>query len=270
MAVAPSRRNISFGREGSSLTLEDLLGEARDAFAAELYIPLTVEQPPALRTRGADGQWVTHAAFGAQVGVSMSAQLARRLSNPEDEYGNVFPVARALDDIRGWCKGNHLQTSRGPWLDHAADITAGAVGTDLWDRLRSYRPLCGRLAYFSVAHRVPLDRLARQEQISLTRAGELLQLALAHAFMKRRDWAHADESGVTEVLAAQRRERREARRRAQATAEGSVCRYCARLYDPRSEDPCPGSDGHRINEAEAATYAAIGVTLLCSPATPAA
>lgn len=263
MALAPSRPPLSFGRAATSLTLEELLGEARDEYAAELDIPLTVDQPPNLYSIGPDGQRVYQAAEGAQIGLSMSSQMYRRIGHPADDYGNVFPVARALDDLRGWCRGRHLEARSGPWEDHARDVE---LGTALWDRLAGSRPLCARLAYYAVAYRVPLSRLAASEELELPEARRLLLGALRHMWDQRIEWAHADDSGVSEVLAQQRRERNAARARADAArAPGVLCRHCSRPYDSASQEPCPGSEADRD---ALSLYAEAGFTLLCSPADP--
>lgn len=263
-----SRPPISFAREAASLSLEELLGEARDSYALELDIPMTVSRPPVLHVRDASGQWVSEAAEqGAQIGLSMSAQLHARLGTPGD-YGNSFLVARALDDVRGWCQGRHLEPRSGPWADHSADI---ALGQALWRRIHRFRPLCARLTYYTVVWHVPLDRLARHEDLGRNQAAELLHAALRHAWEQRRGWAHAEDSGVGEVLAQQRRERKEDRRRrdearvrADAVSAASVdCRYCGRPYDSESVDPCTASP-------DAVIAALPGALVLCTPSDPVA
>lgn len=257
MALAMEQRPpISFGREATTLTLDELLGEARDSFAAELVIPLTVERPPELYSIGSDGQRIYEAAEGAQIGLSMSAQMHRRIGHPADDYGNVFPVARALHDLRGWCRGRHLDTRAGPWIDHKADV---AIGPTL------QRPLCARLAWYAVVWHMQPAWSARQEKLAMPIVRRLLHAALKHMWEQRRDWAHADDSGVGEVLAQQRRERREARRRAEAaTAPGVVCRYCGRPYDVASQEPCSQLEG----DPEGTIYGDLGFTFLCAPADP--
>ena len=270
MALAMERPPITFARDSEALSLEELLGEARDAYAGELHFPLTVPRPPRLREAGEDD---TPAEAGAQVGLSMSARLHRRLRHPE-AYGNTFPMARAIDDLRGWCRGRHLEPRGGPWLDHTVDLRRGR---ELWSRIAGYRPLCARLTFYAVVHRVPLSRLARVEELSGARTEELLRRALAHTWHQRIEWAHVegpDGSGAAEVMAQQRRERREerrsleeARRRVDAArGAGVVCRYCGDPYDPHSTKPCRGSG--ELSEAAAAAYAELGATLLCSPADP--
>lgn len=258
MAVAPSRRPVlSFARDAAGLSLEELIGEARDSFAAELDIPLTVSRPPKLYSIGSDGERVYEAAEGAQVGLSMSAQMYRRIGHPADDYGNVFPVARAIHDLNGWCRGRHLEGRAGPWLNHLRDLAIPSI----------QRPLCARLATYAVVWRVPTAWSAEVEQLAIVDVHRLLTGALRHMWDQRREWAHADDSGVAEVLAEQRRERREARRRAEASASSpTVCRYCGRPYDLASTEPCPGNPDDQLSEAEAAIYAEAGFTLLCTPA----
>lgn len=260
MALAVERhdREFSFSRDATSLSLEELIGEARDAFAGELAIPMTVDQPPNLYDLNAHGERKYLGAEGAQIGLSMSPELYRRIGNPRDDYGNVFPVARALDDLRGWCRGRHLDGRGGPWTDHQADV---ALLPDL------QRPLCARLAHFGIVWHMTPSWAARQEGLQLPVVRRLLTAALRHMWDQRREWAYGDDSGVSEVLAAQRRERREARERAEAaSAVGVACRYCARPFDPASLDPCPGGTGDEAQPADTALYAQAGFTLLCSPA----
>lgn len=256
-------RSVSFTRDARSLSLDELLGEARDSYAAELHIPLTVDQPPVLFDRAADGEWTPLGARGAQIGLSMSAQMYRRIGHPQDDYGNVFPVARALDDLRGWCYGVHLRPRTGPWEDHTRDIGAGA---HLYERVNQYRPLCARLAFYTVAWKVPLARLALLEILTRDRAEELLLTALRHAWDQRREYTFADGGGAQEVIADQRRERRAeraevaaARARAEASrADGVVCRDCGGPFDPASEAPCPSA-------ATEAFAGVIDVPVLCRP-----
>jgi len=258
MAVAMSRP-MTWARDSASLTLDELLEEARDSYRLELYIPMTVDQPPVLTSIDGHGHRQYDAAEGAQTGLSMSAQLYRRLGHNEG-YGNVFPVARALRDVDGWCRGRHLNGRGGPWADHAA-----ASGS-LWSRLTRDRPLCARLAHYAVVAGVHPSRLALVEGLSEATVERLLFHALEHMWAKRCEWAHGDDSGVGEVLAEQRRERREARERAEASrAPGTTCRYCHRPYDSTSEDPCPGgSEASEVADVDEA-MAAAGFTLLCSP-----
>lgn len=257
MALAMQRPPISFGREASSLTLDELLGEARDSFAAELLIPLTVERPPQLYEIQADGTRKPLGTEGAQIGLSMSAPMYRRIGHPQDDYGNVFPVARALDDLTGWCRGRHLEGRSGPWEDHAADV---AIGPSL------QRPLCARLAWYAVVWRMQPTWAAHVERLPVPIVRRLLADALEHMWSQRREWAYADHSGVGEVLAQQRRERREARQRAEAsTAPGVVCRYCGGPYDASSREPCPGSNGFG-DDIIGSALAETNDVLLCSPA----
>lgn len=260
MALAMTQP-LTWARDSGALTLDELLEEAREAYRLELHIPLAVEQPPVLSSLDGHGQRVVDVdRAAAQIGWSMSAQLDRRIGHPEG-YGNVFPVARALHDLDGWCRGRHLEGRGGPWVDHEA-----AAGT-LWSRLTGTRPLCGRLAHYAVVAHAPIPRLAHVERLQLPVVRRLLKDALEHMWAQRREWAHADESGVGEVLAAQRRERREAKARAEASrAEGAMCRYCERPYDASSQEPCPGSADTQASEADAAAMAEAGFTLLCSPA----
>lgn len=263
MTLAPSRPSLSFAREARELPLEELLGEARDAFAGEMAIPMTVEQPPALYDRDATGALVLDmdAARGAQVGLSMSAPLVRRLGHPEG-FRNVFPVARALDDLRGWCRGRHLEARSGPWLDHLADV---GIGPDL------QRPLCARLAHYAVVWRMQPAWSAHIEDLSGATVRRLLKGALEHMWDQRRHWALSEDpesGGAAEVIVQLRQEHRARRQRADAAtaAEGVACRYCGRPYDPASLDACPGSPTVKLDEAETAMYAEMGFTLLCSPA----
>lgn len=258
MALAVELRPpLSFGREASALTLDELLGEARDSFAAELWIPLTVERPPQLYSIDADGQRTYEAAEGAQIGLSMSAQMYRRIGHPADQYGNVFPVARALHDLAGWCRGRHLEGRTGPWDDHVADVAIYAIE----------RPLCARLAYHSVVwHMSPLWS-AHQESLPLPVVRRLLAAALRHTWEQRREWAHV-ESGAAEIMAQQRSASREARARAEASRVTAIlCRYCRVPYDPASTQPCPGTPEHRLSDEERAAFTAAfpGAALLCTP-----
>lgn len=264
VAVVQPRAPISFARDVASLDLEELLGEARDSYQAELQIPMTVDQPPALRERDGHGEWVTQAARGAEIGLSMSPELYQRIGPPAS-WGNRFPVGRSIDDLRGWCHGTHLKARGGPWENHFADVAAGA---GLRERLNRYRPLCARLAYYTVVWRVPPGRVADHEGLDRPDAFNLLRQALRHAWQRRLEWAHADTSGVGEVLAEQRRQRREARARAEASrAEGVTCRYCNHPYDATSTTPCSGLaleyDGQVV---DATLYRELGFELLCSPA----
>jgi hypothetical protein len=254
MALAHMQRPpLSFGRDAASLTLEELLGEARAGFAAEVAIPMTVDQPPALRQRDASGAWRTDAAIGSQVGLSMSPELYRRIGNPQDDYGDVFPVARALDDLRGWCRGRHLEARSGPWEDHRRDVAVPDI----------QRPLCARLAWYGVAWRMQPVWSAHQEGLPLPTVLRLLRRALEHMWAQRREWAHAGDSGVGEVLAQQRRERREARQRAEASrAAGVTCRFCGGPYDASSLRPCPAPRDANIDAA----LAEVDVIYLCAPA----
>lgn len=264
MALAMTRP-LTWARDASGLSLEDLLDEARASYQEEILIPMAVEQPPLLSWVGADGsRAVDWDRLAAQIGWTMSAQLTRRIGHPEG-FGNVFPVARAIHDLEGWCRGRHLEGRDGPWEDHTA-----AAG--LWGRLAGARPLCARLAFYTVTAGVPLGRLVIAERLPLPTIRRLLKDALEHMWAQRREWAFAPDSGVGEVLADQRRQRREERRarreaeeRAQASrAPGVVCRHCARPYDPDSQDPCPGSDG--VASIDVEVLASVGFTLLCSPA----
>lgn len=266
MALAPSRPPISFGRETSALSLEELVSEARDAFASELAIPMTVDGAVPLFDRDGHGELVldTEASRGAQLGLSMSAQLVRRLGHPEG-YGNAFPVARALDDLRGWCRGRHLEARSGPWIDHMRDVP---LGTDL------QRPLCARLAHYAVVWRMQPLWSAHVEQIQVPTARRLLKGALEHMWGQRRHWALSEDpesGGAAEVIVQLRQEHRERRRRQDAAAgvetEGVVCRYCGRPYDRESLEPCPGDPNDLVDPVDAEIYAAAGITLLCSPAT---
>lgn len=264
MALAPSRPPISFGREASVLSLEELVGEARDAFTAEMAIPMTVNQPPALRDRDGHGDVVTEAAEGTQVGLSMSPQLYRRLHSP-GTYRNVFPVARALDDLRGWCRGRHLEARNGPWIDHLRDVP---LGTDL------QRPLCARLAHYAVVWRMQPLWSAQVEQLQVPTVRRLLKGALEHMWDQRRHWALSEDpesGGAAEVIVQLRQEHRQRRQRvAQAATAppGDTCRYCGGPYDPASTKPCPGDPHDQIDSVDAEVYAAAGFTLLCSPAPP--
>lgn len=247
------RPPISFARDARALSLEELVGEARDAYVAELEIPMTVTQPPAPVTRAPDGTWQRGKSEATQIGRPLSSQLVTRIGHPEG-FGNTFPVARSLDDLRGWCRGRHLEGARGPWSDHRRDIDAGA---ELWDRIARYRPTCARLALYTVVWRVPLSRLAQVEQLPRDRVAELLLGALRHAWDQRRDWAHAPESGAGEVVRDLRRERRQARERAAAAqAPGTTCRACGGPYDASSQIPCPaGGDLGGL----------VGADVLCTP-----
>jgi hypothetical protein len=267
MGVGVSRPAPSFARDTPSLSLDELVGEARTELGHEMAIPLSVNQPPNLWERDANGQLIPMGVVGAQIGVSMSGPFVRYLGHPADEYGNTFPVSRSLYDLRGWCRGRHLEARTGPWLDHVVDV---AAGRDAWSRLSTYRPLCARLAYYTVVHRVPLSRLARQERIPDARAEHLLHRALQHAFEQRREWAQADgpergDSAINQVLAQQRRERRDRRQRVEAAAEaatapGMRCRHCHRPYERDAGEVCQGPDAEVFRD--------LGITLLCSPAVP--
>lgn len=271
MALAMERAPISFARD--ELTLAELIAEAQAAYELELAIPMTVSRPPELRRRDGSGAWSPEAEPGAQIGLSMSKALITRLDGPraagrDDETGGytaLFPVAAGLDDLRGWCRGKHLEPRGGPWLNHVRDLTAGSA---LWRRLDGYRPLCARLAFYTVVHGVPLSRLAAVEQVETDQAEELLEQALRHVWRQRAEWAYADTSGVGELFAQQRRERRRERqarevasqRAAQVRAGGGVCRYCHQPFDPNSQSPCGSQPAGLVSE--------IGL-VLCSPTVPA-
>jgi hypothetical protein len=256
MALVPTRFPLSWSRNACDLDLPQLIDEAREEWAGELAIPMTVARPPALTAIDGHGDSGTDNAYGARIGYSLSAPLVKRLGSPKG-YGNVFPMARSLHELAGWCRGRHIKGAAGPWDDHLADV---ALGDDL------QRPLCARLAWAVVVWEATPAWAARQEPLPVLRAARLLTTALQRAWELRREWAHGDDSGVPEVLASMRRSRRAARSRAEASA-GGPCRYCAGPYDAASTIPCPGSEGNRMSEAEAATFAATypGAALLCAP-----
>lgn len=254
MAVAMDRPlPLPWSRNACDLDLEQLVDEARDSFRAELAIPLSVARPPKIAERDGHGELEVKIGQGSVIGYSISSQLHKRLGHPNG-YGNVFPVARALDDLRGWCRGRHLEASSGPWEDHAADV-------ELLPELQ--RPLCARLAWAVVAWRATPAWAARQERLPVLRAARLLTSALQHAFEQRREWAHGDTSAVPQVLADIRRQRRTARDRAEASAAatGVVCRDCGGPYEALSITPCPGAS---TDAALADVYP--GAAVLCTPA----
>lgn len=243
------------------MTLEQLLDEAREQYRLELAIPLTFWRPPLLRERDASGELV-ESIDSTRVGLPMSGKLLLRIDHLPVAYGNTFPVARALDDLRGWCRGLHLEGRGGTWVDHRRDQEKNA--NPAWTRAR---PLCARLAYYSIVFGVPLARLARVEGLATSRATDLLRSALIHMWEQRSEWANP--SGVVEVLAQQRRERRaerqarqEARERAEAIEASDVaCRHCGGPYRRDSTEPCAVAGGDAI-------AAAIGGVVLCAPGDP--
>jgi hypothetical protein len=86
------------------MTLDATIALHRDLYRADLNIPRLVSRQPPTTFDPHSGE--LHEEPATRTGMSMSGPLLRYLGHPEG-YGELYPWARALWELRHWCRREH-------------------------------------------------------------------------------------------------------------------------------------------------------------------